>query len=113
MTQAMASQGFVPAVPQPFDGSLADDARQTFPITLMSGDYRLVGVCDQDCGDLDLIVKAPDGTIISQDQASDPTPIVPITVPVAGQGFVEVVMYNCNVSPCFYTVMLYGRQVAQ
>jgi hypothetical protein len=110
-TQTMAAQGFFPAAPQPFQGQLADDARQTFPLTLMSpGEYRLVGVCDRDCSDLDLYVKAPDGTVVAQDQQNDPIPIVALTQAYAAQGFVEVVMYNCSVSPCFYSVMLYGRQ---
>src|SRR5262249_20815941 len=52
--QSFLSQGFQ-QIGQNSSGNLAQGQYQNIPVQLTSaGDYRIVGVCDDDCGDLDL-----------------------------------------------------------
>ena len=47
---------------QILNGELGEDDEASFPVRLMAGmKYRFSGVCDMDCGDLDLLVQHPGG----------------------------------------------------
>ncbi len=64
---AFAGQGFE-VVGQPFSGSLAQGQTWNVPAQLFVGaEYRILGVCDRDCADLDLVLYDPGGAIVSQD----------------------------------------------
>lgn len=99
---------------QPVSGSLEQGAVANVPINLEAGgEYSIVGVCDGDCGDLDLVLYDQNSVLISQDNAADATPIVSVAPQWSGPFTVQVVMHNCTVSPCFYALALYGRRAGQ
>lgn len=107
--QAFASQGFQ-RIADPVTGQLPQAQHANWPLTLNTGgDYRIIGVCDNDCGDLDLILYDENNVLISQDQSTDATPVVAVAPQWSGPFTVQAVMYNCTVNPCYYALVLYGR----
>jgi hypothetical protein len=63
--------------------------------------YRIVGVCDKDCSDLDIEIL--DGsTVIEKDVLDDDAPIVSFSPKASGQLRVKVTMAKCSEAPCFF-----------
>jgi hypothetical protein len=107
--QAYASAGYQ-RVDQPVTGQLNQAAAQAYPVTMHVGyEYQVIGVCDNDCSDLDLQLLDGYGGVISQDQSTDATPVVSVVPTSGGQFTVNVHMYACSVQPCYYALVLYGR----
>lgn len=106
---ALGQQGFQ-MVGEPYSGGLQQGQHWNVPAPLVAGgDYRVVGVCDRDCADLDLVVFDPQGTAVAQDTSSDSQPVVGIQPGYPGTFTVQVQMYNCSVEPCYYALALYAR----
>ena len=106
---ALGQQGFQ-MIDQPYSGGLRRGERWNVPAHLQPGvDYRIVGVCDRDCADLDLVVFDPQGAAITQDTSTTSQPVVGVQPGYAGAFTVQVLMYNCTVEPCYYAIALYGR----
>ena len=106
---AVSGQGYS-ADRAPVMGSLNDDARESVLIQLTSGvRYAILGVCDNDCTDVDLRVQDPMGNNIGEDLATDDTPVVEFTAGNAGQYRVTVMMATCNTNPCYYGVQVFAR----
>lgn len=107
--QAFAAQGFQQVSP-PFSGQLPQGQYAAVPATLQAGiEYRIIGVCDNDCGDLDLVLYDQNNVLISQDNLQDATPVVAVAPQWSGPFTVQAVMHNCTVAPCYYALALYGR----
>jgi hypothetical protein len=108
--QAFAAQGFQ-QLGQPYVGQLPQGQYFNLPqVTLeVGGDYRFIGVCDNDCGDLDLVVYDQNNVLVAQDNLADATPIAAVAPQWTGPFTVQAVMHNCTVAPCYYAVVLYGR----
>jgi hypothetical protein len=110
--QAMAAQQGFQLVGQPFSGSLAQGQSWNVPAELHTGyDYRVLGVCDRDCADLDLVVFDNNGQQVAQDTATSSQPVVAVAPIYSANFTVQVQMYNCTVAPCYYAIALYGRPV--
>ncbi|MBI1250855.1 MAG: TIR domain-containing protein [Alphaproteobacteria bacterium] len=111
VTQLLSQQGFQP-IGQPFFGGLRDDAQERIPPTNLEqgGDYRIVGVCDNDCSDLDLSLRDENNNEIATDTSTDDHPVVSSQPQWTGPFHVDVTMYQCNhAQGCYYALMLYGR----
>ena len=107
--QSFASQGFQ-QLAQPMSGQLPQGQMQNVPVTLNAGaEYRIIGVCDDDCSDFDLYLYDQNDNVVSQDNGADATPIVAATPQWNGPFTVQAVMHNCRVSPCYYALAIYGR----
>jgi len=108
---AAAQQGFQ-LIGQPFSGSLAQGQSWNVPATLAVGvDYRVIGVCDRDCNDLDLVLFDSAGRQVSQDTTTTNQPVVAVQPAYNDNFTIQVQMYNCSIAPCYYALALYGRQV--
>ena len=70
--------------------------------------YIILGVCDNDCSDVDLRLYGPDGSTVIQDLATDDHPTLSFTAPSTGNYRLEVIMATCRQSPCYYGVQLFG-----
>ena len=106
---AVSGQGYV-ADRAPVMGSLNDDARESVLIDLNAGvRYAILGVCDNDCTDVDLRVQDPMGNMVGEDLATDDTPVVEFTSGATGQYRVTVMMATCNTNPCYYGVQVFAR----
>lgn len=91
-------------------GSVADDENESFNLTLHSGTaYALVGVCDNDCSDLDLVVFDADGEQVDSDIQTDDVPIVQVSPRETQRYRVKVLMATCKTSPCWYGIGVYGK----
>lgn len=90
-------------------GSLHDEASEDFHVTLNAGvSYVLVGVCDNDCPDVDLMLLDDSGNEVDSDYETDAVPIVEVT-PFRTQSYrVHVYMADCQSEPCFYGVGVYA-----
>ena len=79
-------------------------------LNLVGGvEYVILGVCDEDCGDLDLEVFSSEGASIDDDYEVDAFPIVAL-IPNASERFrVHVYMADCRVQPCAWGVGVFRR----
>lgn len=91
-------------------GSLDDDESEYFTLELDGGRaYALLGVCDEDCSDLDLRLFDADGREIDADLETDDYPVVEVRPGRTARFRVQVIMASCSTSPCFYGVAVYGK----
>ena len=89
-------------------GSLRNGQRTEWTIFLVKGvDYRIHGVCDNDCRDLDLVLLDERGNEISQDTSTDDIPIVNARPKWTGRFTLRVIMEDCKVNPCNYGVRFF------
>lgn len=94
----------------PFAGGLSARQGRRFPVTLRAGqDYRIVGVCDSRCGDLDLRLYDSSNALIGQDVLEDDTPILHVRPTMTGQYWIEAIMYRCSGDPCFFAFNVYSN----
>jgi hypothetical protein len=91
-------------------GSLRDDENESFTLTLHSGtSYALVGVCDNDCTDVDLVLYDADGNQVDSDVETDDVPIVTVRPAETMRYRVKVMMATCKTNPCWYGIGVYGK----
>ena len=107
--QALAAQGFQ-QIAQPVTGQLGAGQTQNWPLTMSVGyQYQIVGVCDNDCGNIDLVIYDENNTLVAQDVLADATPIATVQPQWTGPFTVQAAMQHCTVQPCYYALVLYGR----
>jgi hypothetical protein len=95
---------------EPWIGSLTNGASERHTINLEAGTaYMLVGVCDNDCTDLDFRLYDTAGNEVSSDVATDDTPVISITPSRSGRYVLQAVMADCRADPCRYGIGVYGR----
>ena len=91
-------------------GSLNSDQAIRVPIPMEAGrEYRLAGVCDQDCLDLDLVLVDPSGRAVTSDRLEDAIPILAHVADTTGDFQVEVIMIACALEPCAYRVAAFAK----
>jgi len=107
--QTFTQQGFQ-QISAPFSGQLAQGQAWNVPVTLQAGgEYRIVGVCDNDCSDMDLVLYDGANNAISRDELTDSVPVVSVRPAYNGAFTVQAIMHTCSQSPCYYALALYGR----
>lgn len=80
----------------------------SFNVNLRQGyKYKIIGVCDKDCKDLDFKLFDDNGNQVSSDSSADSMPIVDVSPKWSATFKLQVKMYTCTRNPCFYglTVM--------
>lgn len=94
----------------PFAGGLQQRQSRRFNVTLRAGgDYRIVGVCEARCTDLDLRLFDPNNQLLGQDVLEDTIPVIHARPRLTGQHTIDVTMYRCNAEPCWYAFNVYAR----
>jgi hypothetical protein len=68
-----------------------------------------VGVCDENCGDLDLRVRDPRGVLLAFDTRGNDRPTIDLRANTYGQHMIEVDMASCEAPRCRYAVNVYTR----
>ncbi len=87
-------------------GVLAEDEATSIAVRLEAGtEYRLSGLCDEDCGDLDLVLRDPQGQTVVEDVLPDALPVLMFEPDEDGEFELAVTMYECSVEPCVFTVL--------
>jgi hypothetical protein len=90
-------------------GELRDEESRSLSIRLEANvEYLILGVCDEDCSDIDLVLKRG-GSTIDEDVATDDYPIVSVTPGKAEDYQLEVKMVACSANPCRYGVAVYAQ----
>ncbi|EDZ95223.1 hypothetical protein AmaxDRAFT_2136 [Limnospira maxima CS-328] len=90
---------------EPYLGDIGHNQKDYLYLNLNSGSsYILVGVCDEDCRDIDLSLYDENNNLIDSDTALDDYPMVEVDPKWSGRFKVEVTMANCNASTCYYGV---------
>lgn len=94
----------------PYVDSLGDGGSDSLTLNLQAGtSYAIVGVCDEDCGDIDLRLYDAKGNFIDSDTSSDDNPVVTVTPRWTSNFQVQVKMASCSNSPCYYGVGAFGQ----
>lgn len=95
----------------PFAGGLEHGATRRFPVMLRMGqDYRIVGVCDNRCRDLDLRLFDANGALVAQDLMRDALPVIEVRPRATGVHEIEVLMPACAAAgPCYFAFNVYSR----
>jgi hypothetical protein len=95
---------------QIYTGSLNQSANEFVSVNLDIGTtYQIVGACDTDCSDLDLVLYDPNGNEIDNDLQLDDYPVVAVTPSRSGQYRVKVMMAKCSAEPCRYGLGVFGK----
>jgi hypothetical protein len=91
-------------------GVLNAEESEAFAVTLSKGvTYSIVGVCDDDCTKLQLVLTTLDHNELATDRGSETFPIIRFTPAETRLFHVKVVMELCQVSPCWYGVAVVER----
>lgn len=94
----------------PFAGALPDGQSRRQQVMLRAGqDYRLVGVCDESCGDFNIRVFDANNQMVAQDVLADKVPVVHVVPQATGQFTIEPMMARCGVAQCWYAFNVYSR----
>jgi hypothetical protein len=100
----LVEEGFT-EIGEPESGTLDQDQEIRFSLTLLEGlQYKVAGVCDNDCENLDLVLFGPGGEEVASDRLSDAIPLLAVTPDVGGEHRVAVQMTTCTIEPCGFTV---------
>lgn len=88
-------------------GSLRESSSETLTVDLEAGvSYLILGVCDEDCDDLDLELFQG-STAVDEDMGSDDFPVVRVE-PSADRTYrLRVTMASCDEAPCRYGIAVY------
>lgn len=94
------------AVPDLY-AALQPQAEHRWQFQLRGGQaYAVLGACDDDCNDVDLIVEGPDSRALGADVENDDYPIVGFTPQTDGLYSVRIVLQTCTVAPCYVAARL-------
>ena len=89
-------------------GSLEERETGTLRFTMKSGErYIAIGLCDESCKDIDLIVQDEKGSEIASDTQEDAIPIVELAPDGDVVADFVVKMIRCDRAPCAYGVGIY------
>ncbi|HSU17767.1 hypothetical protein [Longimicrobium sp.] len=93
-----------------FTGSLGNGDSEMVSIPLDIGTaYQIMGACDTDCSDLDLVLYDPNGNQLDDDLELDDFPIVAANARRSGNYRVKVTMAHCSAEPCRYGLGVFGK----
>ena len=82
-------------------GELDEGAETRLTVKLSAGtSFSIVGVCDLDCGNLDIRLLDIGGNEVTKDIQDDDFPIVNVTT--AGTYTARVIMVKCKSNPCAF-----------
>lgn len=69
---------------------------------------EIMGDCDDDCSDLDLVVYSSDKKVLAEDREDDYYPIVYFDTADTGRIEIELIMHDCDANYCYaaYSVFI-------
>jgi hypothetical protein len=94
----------------PYIGKLEEDTSFDIRVPLHRGTrYMLIGVCDDDCRNLNMKMYDEDGEFVGQNSGRTTTPDLEI-IPEQTQRFtVRMTMKRCDEDPCYYGLGVYSK----
>lgn len=107
--QLVSADGYSRAA-GPFAGGLRQHEQRAFTVMLRAGrDYRVVGVCNERCADLDLRMFDASGQIVTADTLADDVPILRVRPEVTGNYAIQADMARCAAQTCWFAFNVYAR----
>lgn len=89
-------------------GELGEGAETRLTVKVTGGSaFSIVGVCDLDCGNLDIQLLGIDGSEVAKDVEDDDFPIVNFDKP--GTYTVRVTMVKCKDNPCAFGIKAFKQ----
>lgn len=88
-------------------GTLGADDVSALEVDLSPGNYMAIGVCDDDCTDLDVYAFGPGDAELGRDTELDAEAVVTFTVSDAGKHVIGASMESCNAAICTYRLQLF------
>lgn len=86
-------------------GTLSQGDAMRASVQLEAGiESIFTGMCDLDCDNLDMTIRAPDGTTADSDALDDDVPVVAIQPAASGTYAIEIRMAACSAEPCHFRV---------
>lgn len=92
------------------NGTLGSDDVSALKVNLSPGNYMAVGVCDDDCTDLDVYTFGPGDAELGRDIETDAEAVVTFTVSDAGQHVIGASMESCDAAVCAYRLQLFENK---
>lgn len=89
------------------NGTLTSADVSALKVNLSPGRYMAVGVCDDDCTDLDVHTFGPGDAELGRDITADAEAVVAFTVSEAGQHAIGASMESCDAAICAYRLQLF------
>jgi hypothetical protein len=94
----------------PLGGSLDQGGTINYSFQFVAGrSYTILGVCDNDCTDLDITLYDPNGNEVAEDVLTDDKPVASHTARRSGRYRATISMASCSTGSCFYAVAAYGN----
>lgn len=91
------------------EGQLNKGASERLTVRLGGGSSQFVGLCDNDCSDIDLLVYDANGKKVDEDVENDDYPVVSVS-PNGNSVYTLVVqMATCTADPCRYAVQQFAK----
>ncbi|HEY7473126.1 MAG TPA: hypothetical protein VIE68_12345 [Gemmatimonadota bacterium] len=79
-----------------------------WPVEMSAGSsYLIVGVCDNDCTDVDLSLEDTDRNVVASDVLNDDIPMVEFTPKADATYWIRPTMAACSVNPCGYGIAVF------
>lgn len=95
---------------RPYFGKLLAGHSDTLTLQLRKGlDYAILGVCDEDCQDMDLKLYDENGNLIGTDEKPDSIPVVYVTPIWTGAFRLKVDIPDCRANRCTYGIAIFGE----
>ncbi len=91
-------------------GNLNTEESASLTVTFeASVSYEIVGVCDNDCTSLGLVLATLSNNDIAADRTGESFPVLHFTPTVTASYRVKVLMRACQLNPCWYGVGVYRK----
>jgi hypothetical protein len=95
---------------QSFSGELRATASESVTLTLdETREHIIVGVCDNDCSDMDLALSEMSGGHVVADRDGNDVPILEVASGHKGAHRLTITMASCTTAPCRYAIAVYSR----
>jgi hypothetical protein len=94
----------------PFIGNLGNGGTDNVTLNLTQGvTYKIFGVCDEDCRDIDLELYDDNGQLVDSDTTNDDVPIVSVSPRWNARFTIRAIMPSCSNGPCRYGIGVFGK----
>jgi hypothetical protein len=87
-------------------GIISVDQVEGMNVTLYRGDYMVLGVCDDDCTDLDVVVLGSQDEIVARDVDNTAEAVVQFSVESIEHLSIKAKMVSCSTTNCAYALQL-------
>lgn len=105
-----AERGYQPTGTELIGALFIDESESRTLSLAPGGHYLIIGVCDEDCRTLNLVLSNPNGDEIAVDRGEKNAPMVEAVAARGGIFRAKVIMGGCRVAPCRYGLAVYQRK---